>query len=158
MTGQNGWVSPYPSWLELKKVRVTSHTVCGRGVWPHSSSLNSTLDSYGALHWRTSSGHAAPTSCHQSDRRQLSPYIWRPRGRHTSTRPTSLTKFLQRQRNEATRTGKVKRVSLEMLLRKSAKQQWVIRKLKPVWWLLGLTHAASAFYIVSVQLMEVGLF
>ncbi len=75
-------------------------------------------------------GQAAPTSCHQSDRRQLSPYIWRPGGLHTSTGPTSLTKFLQRQRNEPTRAGKVKRVSLEMLLRKGAKQHWMMRELK----------------------------
>lgn len=68
---------------------------------------------------RTGSGHGAPTSCHRSDRRQLNLYIWRPKGRHVRV---SLVKFFQRQRNEVTvtvRAGKVKRVSLEMSLRKS---------------------------------------
>lgn len=98
-------------------------------VCDHIPSLNSTFDSYGALQWRP----AAPTSCHQNDRRQLSPYIWRPLGLHMSTRPTSLTEFFEERRNRvplATQAGKVKRVSLEMTLRKSAKQHCRMKKMK----------------------------
>lgn len=66
----------------------------------------------------------------------------------------SLTKLFQRRRNEvslATRAGKVKRVSLVMLRRKSAKQRRRFGRLKPVWRLFGHKEAASDTYRVSTE-------
>ena len=42
---------------------------------------------------RIDSGHSAPTSCHQTDRRQLSPYIWKLGGHRDPTHPTSRPRF-----------------------------------------------------------------
>ena len=120
----------------MVKVRVTS-TVCGRGgVRPHSPSLNSTLTAMESCSGGQAAVTGAQTSCHQSDRRQLSPYIWRPRGLHTSTQPTSLTEFFSASEKTSSlwlhAQGKVKRASLVMLMRKSAKQHRRTGEVKPV--------------------------
>lgn len=71
---QNGWsLSDGAKWRQWEWfLRLYAAGVCNR-ILPHSPAA---LTAPG----RTSAAHGAPTSCHQSDRRQLSPYIWRPQG------------------------------------------------------------------------------
>lgn len=157
-------LSPYPSCWELQNVSVTFHTVRGRYVWPHSPLTQQPS-------WQLWSPAVADeqavmerqTSCHQSDRRQLSPYIWRPPGTphfHPPHVSSQVFFFSPLQCLQETRLlwlhaqGKVK--SLETLLRKSAKQQHERKELTLVLWLSGLTDQASD--LSKVQQMRVGLF
>lgn len=148
----------------MVKVRVTS-TVCGRGgVRPHSPSLNSTLTAMESCSGGQAAVTGAQTSCHQSDRRQLSPYIWRPRGLHTSTQPTSLTEFfLQRQRKRA-RSGFTRRGKWNVPLWwcwcvKAQSSIGGREKSSQFWWVLKYPMTTRLFgKSLSVQMMEVVLF
>lgn len=78
-TRHNGWSSLYSVNWRKREWLLTQYVagVCDH-IPPHSTALLTALQA-------CCGGQGAPTSCHQSDRRQLSPYIWRPRGLHTST-------------------------------------------------------------------------
>lgn len=165
MTDQNRWFSSYPSWLELKKVIDFSY--CMWLGWLTTFSFTQQHS------WQLWSPAVADEQRSRSAD-QLSPkwqataefiHLEAPGTAHFHPAHVSdEVFFFQRQRNEVsltTRAGKVKRVSLVMLRRKSAKRHWRVGKLKPVWWLFGFTQAASDIYRVplesTVQLMKVRL-
>lgn len=134
MPCQNGWLLSYPSWLGRRKARVTDSSYCRL---PECATTFSLTQQHSWQLW--SPAVADKQRSRSADQLSLK---WQATAESihleapgdstlpttTTTTTTFLTKFFQRRRNGvtvATRAGKVKRVSLEMLLRKSAKQLWI---------------------------------
>lgn len=142
---QNGWSSTNGvKWRQREWfLRLYAAGVCDR-ILPHSTAA---LTAPG----RTSAGHGAPTSCHQSDRRQLSPYIWRPPGGSTLTPAPGFCCNLPRVRFKAVRAWKVKRVGLATALRKNAKSTKVARQS-----LLETLSVRCVWHLISMKKVSLG--